>query len=67
MRPKPFTRGAAIDQCTADHHYPRTTNKILEAYLKAKGVAAEDNMINDISCLFSIYLCAARSERLLRT
>src|SRR3982074_1596705 len=26
--------------------YPRTTNKILEAYLKAKGVAAEDIMIN---------------------
>src|ERR1700741_4580533 len=26
--------------------YPRTTNKILEAYLKAKGVKAEDIMIN---------------------
>ena len=49
MRPKPFTRGTAIDQCNADHHYPRTTNKILEVYLKAKGVAAEDIMINDIS------------------
>jgi urea transport system substrate-binding protein len=29
-----------------DYVYPRTTNKILEAYLKAKGVAAEDIMIN---------------------
>ncbi len=29
-----------------DYVYPRTTNKILEAYLKAKGVAAEDLMIN---------------------
>ena len=28
-----------------DYVYPRTTNKILEAYLKAKGVAAEDIMI----------------------
>lgn len=27
-----------------DYVYPRTTNKILEAYLKAKGVAAEDIM-----------------------
>src|SRR2546428_3864692 len=26
--------------------YPRTTNKILESFLKAKGVAAEDIMIN---------------------
>jgi urea transport system substrate-binding protein len=26
--------------------YPRTTNKILEAYLKAKGVAPEDIMVN---------------------
>ena len=26
-----------------DYVYPRTTNKILEAYLKKKGVAAEDN------------------------
>jgi urea transport system substrate-binding protein len=29
-----------------DYVYPRTTNKILEAYLKAKGVAATDIMIN---------------------
>jgi len=29
-----------------DYVYPRTTNKILEAYLKAKGVAANDIMIN---------------------
>ena len=29
-----------------DYVYPQTTNKILEAYLKAKGVAAEDIMIN---------------------
>jgi urea transport system substrate-binding protein len=29
-----------------DYVYPRTTNKILEAYLKAKGVAASDIMIN---------------------
>jgi urea transport system substrate-binding protein len=29
-----------------DYVYPRTTNKILEAYLKANGVAAEDIMIN---------------------
>jgi len=29
-----------------DYVYPRTTNKILEAYLKAKGVAAEDIMVN---------------------
>ncbi len=29
-----------------DYVYPRTTNKILEAYLLAKGVAAEDIMIN---------------------
>jgi urea transport system substrate-binding protein len=29
-----------------DYVYPRTTNKILEAYLKAKGVRAEDIMIN---------------------
>src|SRR5665213_3658003 len=29
-----------------DYVYPQTTNKILEAYLKAKGVAAEDVMIN---------------------
>jgi urea transport system substrate-binding protein len=29
-----------------DYVYPRTTNKILEAYLKAKGVANEDIMIN---------------------
>src|SRR6202047_3391559 len=29
-----------------DYVYPRTTNKILEAFLKAKGVAPEDIMIN---------------------
>jgi urea transport system substrate-binding protein len=29
-----------------DYVYPRTTNKILEAYLKSKGVAAADIMIN---------------------
>lgn len=29
-----------------DYVYPRTTNKILESYLKAKGVAPDDIMIN---------------------
>ncbi len=29
-----------------DYVYPRTTNQILEAYLKSKGVAAEDIMVN---------------------
>jgi urea transport system substrate-binding protein len=29
-----------------DYVYPRTTNKILEAYLKQKGVKAEDIMVN---------------------
>jgi len=29
-----------------DYVYPRTTNKILEAYLKAKGVKDEDILIN---------------------
>ncbi len=29
-----------------DYVYPRTTNKILEAYLKAKGVASSDIIIN---------------------
>jgi len=29
-----------------DYVYPRTTNKILESYLKSKGVADEDIMIN---------------------
>ncbi len=29
-----------------DYVYPRTTNKILEAYLKAKGVKDEDIMVN---------------------
>src|SRR5207245_3766105 len=29
-----------------DYVYPRTTNKILEAYLKSKGVKPEDIMIN---------------------
>jgi len=29
-----------------DYVYPRTTNKILEAYLKSKGVPAEDILVN---------------------
>lgn len=29
-----------------DYVYPRTTNKVLESYLKAKGVAPEDIMVN---------------------
>lgn len=29
-----------------DYVYPRTTNKILEAYLKSKGVASEDIMVS---------------------
>jgi urea transport system substrate-binding protein len=29
-----------------DYVYPRTTNKVLEAYLKLKGVAPEDIMVN---------------------
>jgi len=29
-----------------DYVYPRTTNNILEAYLKAKGIAAEDIFVN---------------------
>lgn len=29
-----------------DYVYPRTTNKVLESYLKAKGVAREDIMVN---------------------
>jgi len=29
-----------------DYVYPRTTNKILEAYLKAKGIPAEDILVN---------------------
>jgi urea transport system substrate-binding protein len=29
-----------------DYVYPRTTNKILESYLKGKGVAAKDIMVN---------------------
>jgi len=29
-----------------DYVYPRTTNRILESYLKSKGVAAEDIMVN---------------------
>ncbi|WP_245424078.1 urea ABC transporter substrate-binding protein [Methylovirgula sp. 4M-Z18] len=29
-----------------DYVYPRTTNKILEAYLKSKGVSSDDIMIN---------------------
>src|SRR5260221_6497178 len=33
-----------------DYVYPRTTNKILESFLKAKGVAQEDIMINYTPC-----------------
>ena len=29
-----------------DYVYPRTTNKILKAYLKSKGVADKDIMVN---------------------
>src|SRR3974390_858130 len=36
-----------------DYVYPRTTNKILEAYLKQKGVKDEDIMINYTQCDFS--------------
>jgi len=36
-----------------DYVYPRTTNKILEAYLKSKGVAAEDIMVNYTPFSFS--------------
>src|SRR5689334_3782158 len=36
-----------------DYVYPRTTNKILEAYLKSKGVKAEDISINYTPCGFS--------------
>jgi urea transport system substrate-binding protein len=36
-----------------DYVYPRTTNKILEAYLKLKGVADEDIMINYTPFAFS--------------
>jgi urea transport system substrate-binding protein len=36
-----------------DYVYPRTTNKILEAYLKLKGVADEDIMINYTPFSFS--------------
>ncbi|MFT3905082.1 MAG: urea ABC transporter substrate-binding protein [Steroidobacteraceae bacterium] len=36
-----------------DYVYPRTTNKILEAYLKAKGVADADIMINYTPFSFS--------------
>ena len=43
-------RGSKPSVC-CDHHgsmtgYPRTTNKILEAYLKSKGVSPDDIMIN---------------------
>src|SRR6202790_4998036 len=43
------TEGGAVKRWVlegTDYVYPRTTNKILEAYLKVKGVAAEDIMIN---------------------
>src|SRR5437899_2123183 len=43
------TEGGAVKRWVlegTDYVYPRTTNKILEAYLKLKGVAAEDIMIN---------------------
>ena len=36
-----------------DYVYPRTTNKILEAYLKKKGVASEDILINYTPFSFS--------------
>ena len=36
-----------------DYVYPRTTNKILEAYLKSKGVKDEDIMINYPPFVFS--------------
>jgi len=41
--------GGAVERWVlagTDYVYPRTTNKILEAYLKAKGVSDEDIMIN---------------------
>jgi len=41
--------GGAVERWVlagTDYVYPRTTNKILEAYLIAKGVAPEDIMIN---------------------
>src|SRR5215813_8864491 len=44
-----FYTGAAPNQQAipaVDYLYPRTTNKILEAYLKSKGVKQEDIMIN---------------------
>src|ERR1017187_1746361 len=34
------------DPAGTDYVYPRTTNQILEAYLKSRGVATEDIMIN---------------------
>ena len=37
--------GEALGAEGTDYVYPRTTNKILEAYLKLKGVADEDIMI----------------------
>src|SRR3974377_915627 len=39
-------KGNAWGLSGTDYVYPRTTNKILEAYLKSKGVAQEDIMIN---------------------
>ena len=41
--------GGAVERWVlagTDYVYPRTTNKILEAFLKAKGVAADDIMIS---------------------
>src|SRR6187455_991429 len=41
--------GGAVERWVlegTDYVYPRTTNKILEAYLKSKGVAPDDIMIN---------------------
>ncbi len=42
-----------------DYVYPRTTNKILEAYLKSKGVAKKDILIN-YTPFGQAYLCFGR-------
>ena len=39
-----------------DYVYPRTTNKILEAYLKSKGVAQEDIMLGALFILVTLFL-----------
>src|SRR3989442_4199717 len=44
-----LAKDETVQRCVlagTDYVYPRTTNKILEAYLKSKGVAQEDIMIN---------------------